>query len=144
MGNRCPRTWVTLSGMMARPKQEVWYMPWKVESLMSLRPEFVTLASMQDANVSLLCRRFGISRKTGYKWLGRFCRESAPGLADRSRRPHHLPTKTEAAMEQSVIELRKQHPAWGARKLKRRLEDKGHANVPARSTVNSILGRHGL
>jgi transposase InsO family protein len=111
---------------------------------MSLRQEFVTLASMQDANVSLLCRRLGISRKTGYKWLNRFRRESGPGLADRSRRPHQAPTRTEAAMEQAVIELRKRHPAWGARKLKRRLEDKGHADVPARSTVNSILGRHGL
>jgi transposase InsO family protein len=119
-------------------------MPWKVESLMSPRQEFVILASVQDANVSLLCRRFGISRKTGYKWLGRSRQGADADLADRSRRPHHLPGKTEAAVEQLVIELRRQHPAWGARKLKRRLEDKGHAGVPARSTVNSILGRHGL
>jgi transposase InsO family protein len=111
---------------------------------MSIRQEFVTLASLPESNVSLLCRRFGISRKTGYKWLDRFRQDGEPGLADRSRRPHQAPGKTEASVEQMVIELRKQHPAWGARKLKRRLEDLHRKDMPARSTVNSILGRHGL
>jgi transposase InsO family protein len=111
---------------------------------MSLRREFVELASGPDANVSLLCRRFGISRKTGYKWLARLESEADAGLADRSRRPRCSPGRTPGAMEELVVALRKRHPAWGARKLKRRLEDQKHPGVPARSTVNDILHRHGL
>jgi len=119
-------------------------MPWKVESPMSLRAEFVNLASLADANVSSLCRRFGISRKAGYKWLERTDETRGQPLADRSRRPHCSPCRTADEMEQRVIALRKEHPAWGARKLKRRLEDQGHAGLPARSTINDILHRHGL
>jgi transposase InsO family protein len=119
-------------------------MPWKVQSPMSVREEFVSLASLEDANVSLLCRRFGISRKTGYKWLSLRRADPAASLADRSRRPVHWPTRTDDAMEQQVIALRQQHPAWGARKLKRRLEDQSVPQVPARSTINGILRRHGL
>jgi transposase InsO family protein len=118
--------------------------PWKVDSPMSLRREFVVLASNADANVSLLCRRFGISRKTGYKWLARARLEPSAELADGSRRPHRSPTRTGQQMEQLILNLRSTHPAWGARKLKRRLEDLQQVNVPARSTVNQILHRHGL
>jgi transposase InsO family protein len=119
-------------------------MPWKVESPMSLRLEFVVFASRTDANISLLCRRFKISRKTGYKWLARHRADPAEVLEDRSRRSRSFPARTEAAIEDRVADLRLQHPAWGARKLKRRLEDLGHRNVPARSTVNDILHRRGL
>jgi transposase InsO family protein len=119
-------------------------MPWKVESPMSLRDEFVSLASHGDANVSLLCRRFGISRKTGYKWLGRRRQDADGPLLDRSRRPDHSPSRTVDSMEQQVIALREKHPAWGPRKLKRRLEDQRCANVPACSTIGKILQRHGL
>src|SRR5271170_3026768 len=108
---------------------------------MSLREEFVMFALQEQANVSALCRRFGVSRKIGYKWLGR-ARRGCP-LADRSRRPIHSPTRTDASVEKRVVQLRHEHPAWGARKLKRRLEDLGH-RMPARSTVNGILDRHGL
>src|SRR5687768_512807 len=109
---------------------------------MSLRAEFVAFASQPDANVAAACRRFGVSRKTGYKWLARAA--AGHGLADRSRRPRASPARTGDAVEQLVVALRAAHPAWGARKLKRRLEDLGHAGVPARSTVNAILARHGL
>lgn len=119
-------------------------MPWKVDSPMSLRREFVQLASAEDANVSLLARRFKISRKTAYKWLRRADADEGEPLAERSRRPHHSPGRTSETMEQLVIALRQKHPAWGARKLKRRLEDLDHQDVPARSTVNDILHRHGM
>jgi transposase InsO family protein len=111
---------------------------------MSLRQEFVQLASASDANVSLLCRRFGISRKTAYKWLRRSQTDPDGWLQKREPRPHHSPGRTCPEMEQLVVELRQQHPAWGARKLKRRLEDLKHLHVPARSTVNDILRRHGM
>lgn len=119
-------------------------MPWKVRSPVSLRDEFVSFASQADANVAALCRRFGIARKTGYKWLARFRAGGRDALADRSRRPLTSPARTGEAAEQRVVALRREHPAWGARKLKRRLEALGHACVPARSTVNGILARHGL
>jgi transposase InsO family protein len=119
-------------------------MPWKEQSPVSLREEFVSFASRPGANVAALCRRFGVSRKTGYKWIRRF-RAGGPGaLADRSRRPLTSPARTGDDVERLVVSLRQEHPAWGARKLKRRLEDLGHAGVPARGTVNGILARHGL
>jgi transposase InsO family protein len=111
---------------------------------MVLRQEFVMFAAQPDANVSALCRRFGISRKTAYKWLARSRGDAADALADGSRRPAHSPGKTDAVMEQLVADVRSEHPAWGARKIKRRLEDLGQTQVPARSTVNDILRRRGL
>lgn len=118
-------------------------MPWNEVSAMSLRREFVMLASSQGANLSALCRRFGVSRKTGYKWLARARREEAPALADRSRRPRHSPARTARAMEAAILRLRAQHPAWGARKLRARLEAKGRRGLPAVSTITEILRRHG-
>ncbi|WP_156923885.1 helix-turn-helix domain-containing protein, partial [Massilia alkalitolerans] len=62
-------------------------MPWKECSRMASRLEFVVLASAPEANVSALCQAFGISRKTGYKWLSLFKEQGKDGLNDRSRRP---------------------------------------------------------
>jgi transposase InsO family protein len=118
--------------------------PWKVQSSMSLREEFVSFASQPDANIAALCRQLGISRKTGYKWIARSKSPGESPLADRSRRPLNSPSRTCDDIEQQIVALRRKHPAWGARKLKRRLEDLGQENLPARSTVNGILVRHGL
>ena len=62
-------------------------MSWKDVSVMSQRAEFVVLSWVEGANVSELCRRFGVSRKTGYKWLSRYAAEGRAGLVDQSRRP---------------------------------------------------------
>jgi len=120
-----------------------WVMPWKTPDLMSLRLEFVSLARQPGANVSELCRRFRISRKTGYKWLGRYEKEGSEGLCDQSRRPKCSPRLADAEVTKAVVELRALHPAWGPRKLKRRLEDLGKEGVPAHSTVGMILRRNG-
>jgi transposase InsO family protein len=117
-------------------------MPWKEVSTMSLRLEFVTLAQEPAVNFRDLCRRFGVSPKTGYKWLRRFRHGGEAALADRSRRPRHAPGRTAAATEQAVLELRGQHPAWGGRKLRARLRALGQADVPAASTITAILRRH--
>jgi transposase InsO family protein len=117
-------------------------MPWREQSIMELREEFVRLASVEGANVRELCRRYGISPTTGYKWLDRFQREGRPGLADRSRRPHRSPDRTDPAVETAVLALRDRHPTWGGRKVARRLTDRGEA-APAPSTVTAILRRHG-
>jgi transposase len=88
-----------------------------------------------------LCRRFGISPQTGYKWLAR-ARTGDDGLADRSRRPLGSPSRSDAALEAQVLAVRDAHPAWGARKVRRCLE-RARDGVPAISTVHAILRRHG-
>lgn len=116
-------------------------MPWREVSIVDQRAEFVRLAKQEGVNRRELCRRFGISAQTGYKWLAR----SAAGetdLADRSRRPHHSPERSDAAVEQAILALRDAHPAWGARKLMRCLEREGIA-PPVASTIHAILVRHG-
>jgi transposase InsO family protein len=115
-------------------------MPWREVSVMDQRREFVRLANQEGANRRELCRRFGISPEVGYKWLGRFAADGE--LADRSRRPHTVPLRTDRAIEDRIVALRDDHPAWGARKIARCLERDGQA-VPAVSTVHEILRRHG-
>lgn len=103
------------------------------------REEFVRLAQCKALALAELCRRFGISRKTGYKWLKR-----AEDLHERSRRPLHSPQRTQAAMEDRVVALRQRHRVWGGRKIARRLRDLGWSDVPHPNTITHILHRHGL
>jgi len=119
-------------------------MPWKEVSTMSQRLEFVTLASAEQANRRHLCRSFGISPTTGYKWLDRFHCTGSEGLQEQSRRPHHSPARTTTEIEEAVLNLRLQHPAWGGRKLRHRLLAHGHPQVPSASTITAILKRHHL
>ena len=118
-------------------------MPWDIQDTMSLREEFVCLAGQEGANRRELCRRFGISPQTAYKWLARYANEGKAGLLDRSRRPQSSPVQTPAGVQAAVVDLRREHPAWGGRKISRRLQDLGQVTV-APSTVSSILHRHGL
>ena len=118
-------------------------MPWKAVSAMDHRVEFVRLALAGGVSILELCGRFEISRETGHRLLRRYAAEGADGLADRSRRPHTSPGRVAAEMEARVVELRGQHPAWGGRKLGRRLRDLGVSDVPSASTITEILRRHG-
>lgn len=118
-------------------------MPWNEASTMSLRLEFVTLATAEGANVRELCRRYGISPKTAYKWIARHRDGGTPALADRPRRPARSPGRCPESIEARVLGLREAHPAWGGRKLRARLIALGVADVPAASTITAILRRHG-
>lgn len=118
-------------------------MAWKECDRVSQRKEFVRLASVEGANVSRLCARFGVSRKTGYKWLARFREEGEPGLSDRSRRPQQTRCPTTPEVVARVLAVRDEHPTWGGRKIRRRLQNLGLAEVPAASTITSILHRQG-
>jgi transposase InsO family protein len=111
----------------------------------SLREEFVALASAEGACMTTLCRRFGIARKTGYKWLARFRdgHGDASALADRPRRPRRFRSPTPPDLERRVLEARDLHPAWGGRKLHHWLDRQGAIEVPAPSTITAILRRHG-
>jgi transposase InsO family protein len=117
-------------------------MPFRECSRMSQREEFCRLALRPDANLSELCRRFGVGRTAGYKWLERYREQGAEGLADRSRRPHGSPGQTPAELEARVLAERAAHPAWGGRKIRRVLERAGLV-PPAASTITEILRRHG-
>ena len=115
-------------------------MAWREISVMDQRKEFVMLARLDGANVSALCKRFGISRQTGYLWLRRA--KAGEAVKDRSRRPHSSPRRTSDDLERHILEMRDEHPAWGARKIARRMQDLG-MEPPSASTVHAILSRHG-
>jgi transposase InsO family protein len=116
-------------------------MPWSEVSIVGQREEFVGLARQPQSNIRLLSRRFGVSPTTAYKWLRRD--EGSEGLEDRCRRPHRSPARCSDALEEQVLGLRDLHPAWGARKLRRRLEVTTGTPAPAASTIHQILVRHG-
>jgi putative transposase len=116
-------------------------MPWQEVSIMEQRREFVRLARQEGANRRQLCRRFAIHPATAYKWLARWDGGDRE-LADRSRRPQASPGRCAALLERHVLEVRDQHPAWGARKIARCLQRAG-ITPPALSTVHEVLRRHG-
>ena len=118
-------------------------MPWGPKSMLDVRSEFVLLARCEAANVSELCRRFGISTKTAYKWLGRFEQHGSAGLADQSRRPKFSPKRSAEKIETQVLDLRKAHPAWGGRKIAAVLR-RQEIKAPSASTVTAILRRNGV
>lgn len=119
-------------------------MPWAEASVMMLREEFVLLALAPGANMSELCRRFGIERSTGHKWVKRYKAQSLVGLMDRSRRPHESPSRTDKATEAEVLRIRAENNnAWGGRKIAWTMRASGWPTVPAESTISDILRRHG-
>jgi len=117
-------------------------MPFQSRSVMSSRKEFVEQALKGEISIRKLCRRFGISPTTGYKWLGRWEGNDA-SLMNRSRRPMTSPMKTLGEIEGLVLGVREKHPRWGARKIRRRLQDLGEKRVPSPSTITEILRRNG-
>jgi hypothetical protein len=112
-----------------KPKESL-TMPWKDVDMMTLRQEFTALAQQEGVNFSALCTRFGISRKTGYKWLERSIAQGPAGLQDRSRRPCNTPLRASQASEELVVAMRLKHPTWGGRKIHHRLLNQGHIQVP--------------
>ena len=111
---------------------------------MSQREEFVRFATQEGANRRELCRRYGISPKTGYKWLNRAAQDPDASLEDRSRRPHASPRRTPPQMEALLVEGRQLHPSWGGRKLHHWLGQRGVDDVPEPSTITDILHRYDL
>ena len=116
-------------------------MPWRTESVMDQRVEFVLRARTGEEAVSDLCREYEISRPTGYLWLNRY-REvgSVSGLAEHSRRPWHSPQRTGADIEAAVLALRDK-TGWGGPKIAKVLEGQGVQVAPA--TAQRIVQRAG-
>src|SRR5438874_3687831 len=110
-------------------------MPWKECSVMDERLKFV----------AELCREFGISRKTGYKIFDRYQECGIHGLTDRSRRPYRYANQLPFQVENYILNVKHEHPSWGARKIRERLLRRfSDIPLPAKSTIHAVLDRHGL
>jgi len=120
-------------------------MPWRSVTPMDERFRFVVDAEREEVSLAELCRVYGISRKTGYKWVKRYQADGLEGLRERSRRPQSSPHRTGSEWVERIIGARLRHPHWGPKKLRVLLADRhGPEGLPAASTIGSILDRAGL
>jgi putative transposase len=119
-------------------------MPWRECYKMDERLRFVGRL-LDGEKMTVLCREFDISRKTGYKIFARYKDCGLEGLTDRSRRPYRQANRLPFQIENFIVQLKREHPSWGAPKLRERLRRK-HPDtpLPAISTVHAVLDRHGL
>jgi transposase InsO family protein len=117
-------------------------MAWGTVDVGEQRMRFVVLASRREKSMQELCAEFAISRPTGYEWLRHYERGGVAGVAEKSRRPQHIFQQTAKEIAQRVVELRRQRPDWGAKKLRVLLQREGL--VVPRITIHRILLRHGL
>ena len=120
-------------------------MPWRECSVMEERLRFVARLLDGEAMTDV-CREFGISRKTGYKIFNRYKEWGLEALADRSRRPVRYANQLPAQVERLIVDLKRDKPHWGARKIRELLVRKlcGDVRLPAKSTVHAVLDRHAL
>lgn len=120
-------------------------MPWSQTSPMDQKIQFISHYLRGGLAFVELCEQFGISRKTGYKWLDRYLRQGVEALEDRSRRPRSSPNQTPTAVVNALLETRRKHPSWGAKKLLAFVGRHHPAwDLPHRSTVCDLLKRHGM
>jgi putative transposase len=119
-------------------------MPWKVSCPMEERSKFIEAWLSREHTMSELCRHFGVPRKTGYKWLGRFKKFGRDGLKDRSRAPHQMPWALSDGVVSAIVDVRKRHPTWGPKKIAAILVRQGGQKPPAVSSIGAVLSRHGL
>lgn len=120
-------------------------MPWENVTTMEEKHRFITLAQSDRFTISELCESFGISRKTGHKWLNRYAEGGFDGLLEQSRAPKSVPLRTEDSIERLIISERRKHSTWGGKKIQKLLQSQ-HAieKPPSISTVNAILKRNGM
>lgn len=120
-------------------------MPWSIHNAMTQRMKFVLEWLDGLESKAELCRRYGISRRIGYKWVERFRRHGPGGLADRSRAPQQHPNRTPPDAVERVLALRRQHPDWGAPTLRfRLLQLHPDRFCPSATVIGEILRDHGL
>jgi putative transposase len=120
-------------------------MAWRESSEMDERMRFIADHLSGDENVTALCGRYGISRKTGYKWINRYEAEGPPGLVNRSHAPFQHGLATAPALIERIVAEKEAHLEWGPRKILARLRQRdGSSPWPAASTIGEILKRHGL
>jgi putative transposase len=120
-------------------------MPWNQTSPMDQRTQFIADYLRQTLSITELCQHYQISRKTGYKWIDRYLTQGPAGLDEHSRRPRSCPRETPPHVVEALLEARRRHPSWGAKKLLT-IVSKRHPDWPwpHRATIYDILNRHGL
>jgi len=120
-------------------------MPWSQTTPMDQKTQFIADYLRETFSFTELCARFGVSRETGYKLVERYLEHGPAGLEERSRRPHASPNQIAPPIVEALLELRRRHPRWGAKKLIPMLS-KRHPSwvLPGRTTVFDILNRHGM
>jgi transposase InsO family protein len=112
---------------------------------MDERVQFISDYQRQLFSMSELCQRYGVSRKTGYKWIARYVADGAAGLAERSSRPRHSPQATAASVARAIVALRQRYPTWGGKKILAVLREREPTWAwPAVSTASDLLKRAGL
>jgi transposase InsO family protein len=120
-------------------------MPWNETHVMDERMSFIVDWQREEWSVAALCRRYGVSRRTGYKWLDRFEASGLDGLKDRSSAAHRHPNAVETSIAKAVIGVRAAHPSWGPKKIKAWLSMQRPQTIwPAQSTIAELLDRRGL
>lgn len=120
-------------------------MPWEEKDALQQRNEFIDAWLRKEYGVAELCRRFGISRKTGYKWLERYDGGGRAGLEDGSRAPHHPAHGVGQEIARAIVAARQQHPTWGARKIRELLRrENAQQRWPAASSIGELLKREGM
>lgn len=115
----------------------------RVMSMAEMRLELLLEATRSGESVTAICRRYGISRETFYVYLRRFQAEGFEGLEPRSRQPHRQPGRMPPAIEEQVCRMRKDHPRWGARRIRTELTRAG-VSPPAVSSIHRALVRNNL
>jgi putative transposase len=120
-------------------------MPWSQTTPMDQKTQFIADYLRETFSFTELCARFRVSRETGYKLVERYLEQGPAGLQERSRRPHTSPNQTAPYIVEALLELRRRHPRWGAKKLIPLLGKRHRSwDLPARTTVCDILNRHGM
>ena len=120
-------------------------MPWRETCPVKERMRFLTDWERGHFSVTELCSRYGISRKTGYKWIDRYELEGADGLKDRSRAPLQCPHRIDPKVAKAILEVRRKHPSWGPRKILPWLDEhRPRLELPAPSTAGDLIQREGL
>jgi len=120
-------------------------MPWSDTTTMDQKTQFIADYLREILSITELCELYGISRKTGYKWIDRYLHLGPAGLEEYSRRPHQTPNQTEPEIIDALLAMRRRHPTWGAKKLLPLLHKRQPDwPLPGRSTVCNILSRNGL
>lgn len=116
------------------------FMPWECKTVEELRKEFIIEAKKTN-NFSSLCREFGITRKTGYKWMSRA--DNNEELSDRSHARKNINNKTSSETEKLILSVREENPGWGGKTIRQVLINQGYENLPCIKTFNNILKRNG-
>lgn len=118
-------------------------MPWKEPHVMEIRTEFVLLAMKRDQSFRSLCKSYGISPKTGYKWVERHRELGRKGMANSSRRPRTSPTQLEENMVCEIVRIKGLHRTWGPKKIQMIFE-REHGEAPSLSSFQRVLEKSGM